>query len=169
MITPLESGKLSANKTLCLMSHSTLFQATRDALTGDYGFRAGEGDTRDQYLKDNNITTYIITAFNDDKIINNNDEIGAKTANKKSPPDLKGSAGSPVLSIVNLPKIFVTSAAGEESTLATPGIENWAPEIPFENLTTAESGQIEMIVGNSLGKLDFRNIWSETCPSYFQT
>ena len=67
-----------------------------------------------------------------------------------------------MLSIVNLPKIFVTSAAGEESTFATPGIENWAPEIPFENLTTAESGQIEMIVGNSLGKLEFRNIWTET-------
>lgn len=136
-----------------------MFQATKDALTGDYGFRVGEGATRDQYLKDNNITTHIITAFNDGKIINNNDEIGAKTANKKSPTDLKTSAGSPVLSIVNLPKIFVTSVAGEESTIAT---ENWAPEIPFENLATAESGQIEMIVGNSLGKLEFRNIWTET-------
>ena len=138
----------------------SLLQATKEALTGDYSFREGEGATRDQYLKENNITTHIITAFNDGKIINNNDEIGAKAANKKSPTDnLKSSAGSPVLSIVNLPKIFVTSVAGEESTIAT---ENWAPEIPFESLATAESVQIEMIVGNSLGKLEFRNIWTET-------
>ena len=137
-----------------------MFQATKDALTGDYGFREGEGATRDQYLKDNSITTHFITAFNDGKITNNNDEIGAKTANKKSPSDnLKTSAGSPVLSIVNLPKIFVTSVAGEESTIAT---SNWAPEIPFESLATAESVQIEMIVGNSLGKLEFRIIWTET-------
>ena len=32
-----------------------MFQATKDALTGDYGFRLGEGATRDQYLKDNNL------------------------------------------------------------------------------------------------------------------
>ena len=79
----------------------SLFQATKDALTRDYSFREGEGGTRDQYLKDNNITTHIITAFNDGKITNNNDE--AKLL-KKSPGELKTSAGSPVLSITNLPR-----------------------------------------------------------------
>ena len=54
----------------------------------------------------------------------------------------------------------MTSVAGEESTIAT---SNWDPEIPFESLATAESVQIEMIVGNSLGKLEFRIIWTETC------
>ena len=36
-------------------------------------------------------------------------------------------------------------------------------QLPFESLATAESVQIEMIVGNSLGKLEFRIIWTETC------
>ena len=67
---------------------------------------------------------------------------------KLSSPHKTLSIGSPVLSVNNLPKIFVTNAATEDSNEVTT--EGWAPEIPFENLT-GEVPEIEMIGGNSLG------------------
>ena len=122
-------------------------QATKDALTGQYSFEDGEGGTRDQYLKDNSITTYIITGFNDLEIQNNNDVDKCLEKRKHSSPQKTLSIGSPVLSVTNLPKIFVTNAANEDSNDVTT--EGWAPEIPFENLT-GEAPE-EMIGGNTLG------------------
>ena len=43
-------------------------KATLDALTGKYVFEAGHGGTRDQYLTDNNITTYLIQGFQDSNV-----------------------------------------------------------------------------------------------------
>jgi hypothetical protein len=37
-----------------------LSQATRDALTGSYQLTEGNGGSRDQYLADNNIHTFLI-------------------------------------------------------------------------------------------------------------
>ena len=42
-------------------------KSTLDALTEKYLFEDGNGGTRDQYLKDNNISTYLIQGFQDTK------------------------------------------------------------------------------------------------------
>ena len=92
----------------------------------------------------------------DKDIQNNNEEL--KEENKGPFQYQKNVAlNSPVLSVVNLPKIFVTNIINEkeeESTDVTA--ETWSPEIPFENLTaSAEVTEIEiekMIGVNSLGQ-----------------
>ena len=107
---------------------------------GEYNFQDGEGGTRDNYLKANSITTYIITGSNESD--NNNSE--KFSVDKKSEQ-----ASSPVLSVTNLPKIFVTNVSHDDSSGATT-TEVWAPEIPFENLNT-EVQDIPIMGANSLG------------------
>ena len=107
---------------------------------GDYSFQEGEGGTRDNYLRDNNITTYIITGSNE----NDNNNTEKFSINKKS-----DQASSPVLSVANLPKIFVTNVSHDDSSGVTT-TEVWAPEIPFENLNT-DVPEITIIGGNTLG------------------
>lgn len=113
-------------------------------MTGDYSFEDGNGGSRDQYLKDNNITTYLITSFNDIKIFNNNED-DMKLEKKMIAQGKKKSLGSPVLNVANLPKIFVTNFGSEESC------ETWSPEIPFENLTP-EVAESEILGNTTLGE-----------------
>ena len=75
------------------------FQATKDCLTREYSFEDGNGGSRDQYLADNNINTFIITGFSDQEIENNNKQ--EKTLEMEV--DVK--TDSPVLTVENLPKV----------------------------------------------------------------
>ena len=74
-------------------------QATKDCLTREYSFEDGNGGSRDQYLADNNINTFIITGFSDQEIENNNQQ--EKTLEMEA--DVK--TDSPVLTVENLPKV----------------------------------------------------------------
>ena len=79
------------------------FQATKDCLTREYSFEEGNGATRDQYLADNNINTFIITGFTDQETENNNQQ--------EKTPELEADVktDSPVLTVENLPKVGNTN------------------------------------------------------------
>ena len=99
-------------------------------------FEAGHGGTRDQYLTDNNITTYLIQGFEDSNANFKEDttkQNGIRDLKKQSPlsPISIRSSDSTVLSTMNLPKIMITNASSEETG------NHWTPEIPFEDLAGA--------------------------------
>ena len=76
-------------------------QATKDCLTREYTIEDGAGGSRDQYLAENNINTFIITGFTDEEIENNNQQ------EKTMEPEVSRSVktDSPVLTVENLPKV----------------------------------------------------------------
>ena len=111
-------------------------KSTLDALTEKYLFEDGNGGTRDQYLKDNNISTYLIQGFQDTNANfkeNDSKVNGMKDYDKQSnlSPTSVRSNDSAVLSTMNLPKIMITNTSNGEAG------NHWTPEIPFEDLAEA--------------------------------
>ena len=76
-------------------------------MTREYSFEEGNGGTRDQYLADNNINTFIITGFTDQETENNNQQ--------EKTPELEADVktDSPVLTVENLPKVGKTNISKE--------------------------------------------------------
>ena len=163
-------------------------QATKDCLTREYIIEDGAGGSRDQYLAENNINTFIITGFTDEEVENNNQQ------EKTMEPEVSRSVktDSPVLTVENLPKVYidtkyfwfplcscalpqilVTNVSNE--TRESP---DWAPEIPFESLARPEVSEEDLgqhsldeelnnlmdisieIESNKVMKADFIDSWT---------
>ena len=111
-------------------------KATLDALTRKYIFEDGNGGSRDQYLADNHIETYLIQGLQDSNAnckgdqTNQNETKGFKRQSTISPISIR-SKNSPILSTMNLPKIMITNANNEVTG------NSWTPVIPFKSLGEA--------------------------------